>query len=51
MTNWRRAFYGRKGLVRRADDIAEIKCSRNTAVVTLGQGVDIDFEGARRNFT
>ena len=42
-------FLWTEGLVRRADDIAEIKCRRNSAVVRLGQGVDIDFEGARRN--
>ncbi len=43
-------FLFTEGLVRRAQDIADIKCSRNTAVVTLAEGVTIDLEGTERNF-
>jgi FdhD protein len=39
-----------EGFVQLADDIDEIKCSHNTAVVTLGERVHIDFEGTDRNF-
>ncbi len=43
-------FLFTEGLVRQARDIADIQCSRNTAVVTLTEGVTIDLEGAERNF-
>ncbi len=43
-------FLFTEGLVRQARDIADIQCSRNTATVTLAEGVSIDLEGTERNF-
>jgi FdhD protein len=43
-------FLFTEGLVRRAGDIEDIKCSRNTAVVTLAEGLNIDLERTERNF-
>ena len=39
-----------EGFVRQPSDIIDIKCSRNTAVVRLTEGVHIDLDGAERNF-
>ena len=43
-------FLFTEGLIRHAQDIANIRCSRNTAVVKLAEGVTIDLEGTERNF-
>lgn len=43
-------FLFTEGLVRRACDIAYIKCSANTADVTLAEGAVIDLDGSERNF-
>jgi FdhD protein len=43
-------FLFTEGLIRHGQDIADIKCGRNTAVVTLAEGVTIDLEGTERNF-
>lgn len=43
-------FLFTEGFVRKAGEIAAIRCERNTAAVTLGSGVDIHLDRAERNF-
>jgi FdhD protein len=43
-------FLHGEGLVSKQSDITHIVCDGNVATVTLAEGVDIDLEGAERNF-
>jgi FdhD protein len=43
-------FLFTEGILRGAGDIAEIACSRNTADVTLAEGVSADLDTSQRNF-
>ena len=43
-------FLFTEGFVRQVDDITDIHCNRNHAVVTLVEGLNINLEGTERNF-
>jgi FdhD protein len=43
-------FLFTEGFVESAEDILNVRCRGNTAVVTLAEGIDVNREGTRRNF-
>ncbi|HXE62183.1 MAG TPA: formate dehydrogenase accessory sulfurtransferase FdhD [Bryobacteraceae bacterium] len=43
-------FLFTEGLVDDAHDILDVRCDGNTAEVTLAEDIDVDRDGARRNF-
>jgi FdhD protein len=43
-------FLFTEGILESAKEIAYIRCEQNVATVALADGVDFDFEAARRNF-
>jgi FdhD protein len=43
-------FLFTEGFVRRREDIVDIRCERNLALVTTASDLDIDWKGTERNF-